>query len=141
MKQAFLLVAFGMLACTACDQTPPASQNSSQDNLLNFNPKNVQTYKGQILQILDTYDSSTSTETLGILMQTEKGAIPIVLGPRSFILGGPALTPGQQIVVTGSEIYLDGSILVIAQEMSVNRYSLKLRNEDGNPLWSGWHKN
>ena len=144
MKPAFFLAAIGILACTACDKTrdtpPPPQAPPSQQNSLNFNPKNVTTYKGQIIQIMDIYDPSTSAETVGILMQTEKGAIPIVLGPRCYTSGGPRLTPGQQIAVTGSEIYVDGSILMIAQEAHLEGYTLKLRNKEGNPLWSGWSK-
>ena len=144
MKPAFFLAAIGIFACTACDKTdhgPQATQAASQENLLSFNPKNVTTCKGQVIQVMDIFDPSTSTETVGILMQTEKGAIPVILGPRCYTSGGPRLTPGQQMAVTGSEIYMDGSVLMIAQEASVDGYTLKLRNKDGNPLWSGWHKN
>ena len=146
MKPALFLATIGILACTACEKSPntpptPTQTPPSQENPLRFNPKNVTTYKGQIIQIMDIFDPSTSGETLGILMQTEKGAIPVILGPRCYTSGGPRLNPGQQIAVTGSEIYVDGSILMIAQEASVEGYTLKLRNKDGNPLWSGWNKN
>ncbi len=144
MKPAFFLATIGILACSACDQThntpPPPQAPPPQEKTLNFNPKNVTTYKGQIIQIMDIYDPSTSSDTVGILMQTEKGAIPVILGPRCYTSGGPRLTPGQQITVTGSEIYVDGSILMIAQEAHLEGYTLKLRNKDGNPLWSGWTK-
>ena len=145
MKPALFLAAIGILACTACDKTnnppPQAQAKPSEENPLRFNPKNVTSYKGQIIQIMDIYDPSTSAETVGILMQTEKGTIPVILGPRCYTSGGPRLTPGQSIAVTGSEIYVDGSILVIAQEASLEGYILKLRSKEGNPLWSGWHKN
>lgn len=144
MKPTLFLAAIGILACTGCDQKQtqsPPNQQPSQENSLRYNPKNVTTYRGNIVQILDIFDPTTSSDTVGVLMQTEKGVVPVILGPRCYTSGGPMLNPGQPIEVTGSEISIEGSSLLIASDAKIEGYTLKLRNKDGNPLWSGWHKN
>jgi hypothetical protein len=142
-KYALLLLTFSLVVCSACNKKEK-EETAYQDNSSypQYDSKNIVTYKGQILSIISMPDPTTGSDDIGILVRTSKGDIPVQLGPRSFVMSGPMnLNTNAQVEIKGSEIYLNGMILIIAKEVTVEGYTLKLRDGDGAPLWSGWKKN
>jgi hypothetical protein len=134
-KTLFLAI---LLAATACSKTTTAEQQTP-DSTQQDSAKSVKTFQGQVLQKIEIYDPSASMEMVGIVVQTDQGTIPVILGPRCFVAGGPELT-NQPITVKGVEVHNDGTTFVVAHEAETEGYVLKLRNSEGVPLWSGWHQ-
>lgn len=108
---------------------------------IKMNPENIKTYKGKILQIYSARDPYSHYDQISFILQTDSGSIPVQLGPGSYVLGGSVmLDPNQEVEVKGFEHYWKGRVFIIAQEVKIKGYKLKLRDKNGNPLWTGWEK-
>jgi hypothetical protein len=71
-------------------------------------------------------------------LKTEKEKLAVYLGPGWFVeKQGMKITDLDQIQVTGSRIMVQGKPAVIAAEVRKGSQVLKLRNEQGQPLWRG----
>lgn len=134
-----------LACCTACNskekQESKAPIQNSLEEFPQLNTENVRTYKGQVVQVFNIVDPYNYSDEIGIIVRTNRGDIPVQLGPQSFVLSGPVdLRTGKTIEVTGFEQYFDGRIYMIAQQVKLEGHTLNLRNDDGQPLWLGWEK-
>ena len=104
-----------------------------------YDPQTVQTIAGKVTAV----DSLASGKGAAygwrrITLQTDKEAIPVILGPvwyleqQKFTLG-----PGDALEVGGSRITLEENPCLIAAEVKKGKKTLKLRDKDGRPVWSG----
>ena len=60
------------------------------------------------------------------------------LGPAAFAKEkGFAVAVGDQLVITGSRITLEGDTVLLAREIKKGDQTLTLRDASGRPLWSG----
>jgi hypothetical protein len=50
------------------------------------------------------------------------------------------IDPGDKVEITGSRIIFEGKPAIIATEVKNGAEILKLRDENGFPVWSGWRK-
>jgi hypothetical protein len=46
--------------------------------------------------------------------------------------------PGDAVEVTGSQMEVAGGTMLVAKEVTVKGKTLKLRDDQGLPLWRGW---
>lgn len=130
-----------LAACCGCQKSEDTSSAKTQSQAPELQKEDLRSYKGKILEIYTVVGPDGQTSDLGILMRTDKGEIPVHLGPSSFIQSGPVrLEPNHEIEVEGYERYDNGQIFVIAKEIKLKDYKLKLRDQEGVPLWSGWKK-
>jgi hypothetical protein len=104
-----------------------------------YDPQTVQTITGKVTAV----DSLGSEKGPGfgwrrITVQTDQEAIPVILGPawyleqQKFTLG-----PGDSLEVRGSRVTVEERPYLIAAEVKKGKKTLKLRDKDGLPLWSG----
>jgi len=72
----------------------------------------------------------------GLLLKTDKGNITVQLGPPAYVRKqGFDLKQGDSLEVTGSQVTRDGQPLLLAAQMKKDGQTLKLRDEQGVPLW------
>jgi len=50
------------------------------------------------------------------------------------------IVPGDKVEITGSRITFQGKPAIIAAEVKKGIEILKLRDENGFPVWSGWRR-
>jgi hypothetical protein len=50
------------------------------------------------------------------------------------------IDPGDKVEITGSRITFQGKPAIIAVELKKGTEILKLRDENGFPVWSGWRR-
>jgi hypothetical protein len=104
-----------------------------------YDPQTVQTITGKVTAV----DSLASGKGPGfgwsrITVQTGQEAIPVILGPawyleqQKFTLG-----PGDSLEVRGSRVTVEERPHLIAAEVKKGKKTLKLRDQDGLPVWSG----
>jgi hypothetical protein len=104
-----------------------------------YDPQTVQTVTGKVTAA----DSLGSGKGPGlgwrrITVQTDQEAIPVILGPawyleqQKFTLG-----PGDSLEVRGSRVTVEERPYLIAAEVKKGKKTLKLRDKDGLPVWSG----
>ncbi len=73
--------------------------------------------------------------------KTDKEKISVHLGPGWYIENQDTkIEPKDKVEITGSRITLEGKPAIIAAEVKKGEEVLKLRDEKGFPLWSGWRR-
>lgn len=148
MKMYIGMLVAASLLITACGksekeptnppQPPGAQQQIGLAPFPVFNPKTMVTIQGQIINVLHV-PMPHGEDCVQLIVRTNEGDIPVRLGPSAFVDGGPVqLMPLDTVTVKGSKLIADGSVFIVAQEITKGEYTLKLRDNDGNPLWSGW---
>ncbi len=76
-----------------------------------------------------------------LLLKTEKETISVHLGPSWYLDNQEAqVEPKDKIEITGSRLALDGKPVLIAAEVKKGDGILKLRDENGVPMWAGWRR-
>ena len=64
-----------------------------------------------------------------------------VLAPTGYLENQPkVLRPGNRVTVTGSEVTVDDTPLLIATDIKEGTEELQLRDNEGHPLWIGWKR-
>lgn len=72
-----------------------------------------------------------------IILKTDKGTIPIHLGPAWYIENQDVkIVPGDRVEVTGSRITFEGKPALVAAEVKKGNEVLTLRQMDGFPMWA-----
>ena len=102
--------------------------------------------------IMRDYDVKTETTIAGIvekvlqvkgihmrgihlLLKTEKETVEVHLGPADFVEKTMKFEEGDTIQIIGAAVTMMGRPIVIAREVKKGDKVLKLRDEDGMPLW------
>jgi hypothetical protein len=76
-----------------------------------------------------------------LLLKTDKETISVHLGPSWFIESQDVkILKGDRIDVRGSRITFDQKPAIIAAEVTKGNEILKLRDDSGFPVWSGWRR-
>ncbi|MFI5330399.1 MAG: DNA-binding protein [Desulfobaccales bacterium] len=72
------------------------------------------------------------------IIKTDQGSIMVHLGPTSYINQQQIqLNPGDCVEVTGSKVEMRGRTMLLAKEVKVGGKTLRLRDDQGLPLWRG----
>ena len=72
----------------------------------------------------------------GALLKTDKGSLMVHLGPAWYLDQQKfALQAGDTLEVTGSQVTLNNQPAIIAREVKVAGKILKLRDDQGIPVW------
>jgi cell division septal protein FtsQ len=69
-------------------------------------------------------------------LKTAQGIVTVLLGPNWFLARQPLkFSPLDRLEVTGSKITLQGKPVLVAAAVKKGEQVLKLRTEQGMPLW------
>jgi sporulation protein YlmC with PRC-barrel domain len=100
-----------------------------------FDPQKIETVTGEIVKV-EYY------ENLRLVIYTDaKKPVLVALGPIGYFEGQPKdLKVGNKVTVTGSRIILDDTPFLIATKIREGKEELRLRDNQGHPLWIGWQK-
>jgi len=106
-----------------------------------YNPKTVETAKGEVVSVEKFATTNGMSAGVHLLLKTGKETISVHLGPSWYLENQDAqVEPKDKIEITGSRLTLDGKAVLIAAEVKKGDGILKLRDENGVPLWAGWRK-
>jgi hypothetical protein len=76
-----------------------------------------------------------------LTLKTDKETVSVHLGPGWYIENQDVkIEPKDKVEVTGSRVTFDGKPAVVAAEIKKGDESIKLRDESGYPVWTGWRK-
>jgi len=104
-----------------------------------YDPQTVETITGKVTAV----DSLASAKAPGfgwrrVTVQTEQEAIPVILGPVWYLEQQKfTLNPGDSLEVQGSRATVEDRPNLIAAEVKKGKKTLKLRDQDGLPVWGG----
>ena len=100
-----------------------------------FNPKKIETISGNIVKV-EYYE-----ELKLIIFTDAKKPVLVALGPTDYFAGQEkALQPGDMVTVTGSKIVVDDTPLMIATKIRDGNEEMRLRDNEGHPIWMAWKK-
>ena len=106
-----------------------------------YDPKTVETFNGEVLRVEKITPLRRMSYGIHLIVKTEKEEISVHLGPGWFIENQDIkIEAKDKIEVKGSRITFQGSPAIIAAEVKKGENKLRLRDERGFPVWSGWRR-
>lgn len=104
-----------------------------------YDTKTVETISGSVLSVDQVSPDKNMSSGIHLLLNTENGKMLVHLGPAWYIDNQDVqIEKGDNVSVTGSKVTYKGEQVIIAKEVTKGDQVLKLRDENGYPLWSGW---
>jgi len=106
-----------------------------------YDTKTVETISGEVISVDKIKPMKGMSYGIHMTVKTDKETISVHMGPAWFIENQDIkITPKDKIAVTGSRVSFSGKPAIIAAEVKKEGETLKLRDESGIPVWSGWRK-
>jgi hypothetical protein len=107
-----------------------------------YNPQTVTTVKGTVEKLEDLPSmgkgGGRGMMFSGLFLKTDQGSLMVHLGPSWYLEEKKfAVKVGDKVEATGSKVTLNNQPALIAREVKVNGATLKLRDDQGLPVWRG----
>jgi hypothetical protein len=114
--------------------------SGSQYNRM-YDPKTVETISGEVMRVDKILPTKGMTYGAHMVVKTDTETISVHLGPAWYLESQDVkIERKDQVEITGSRITFRGKPAIIAAEVKKGEEVLKLRDEDGFPVWSGWRQ-
>ena len=106
-----------------------------------YDPKTVEIISGEIVDVDRITPNKGMAGGVRMNVKTEKETVSVHLGPAWYIENQDVkLQAKDKVEVKGSRITFGGKPAIIATEVKKGDEVLKLRDDSGFPLWSGWRR-
>ena len=106
-----------------------------------YNAQTMETISGEVANVDTITPIKGMSSGVHLLVKTDKETISVHLGPAWYIQRQDMkIMPGDKVEITGSRITFQGQPAIIAAEVKKGTETLKLRDENGFPVWSGWRR-
>ena len=130
------------LTCPGLAQPGPGGGMGRGMGPMLYNPQTVTTVKGQVEKLEELPSmgrgGGMGMQYRGLLLKTDQGSLMVHLGPGWYLDKQKfAVKVGDKVSATGSQVTLNNQPALIAQEVKVNDTTLKLRDDQGLPVWRG----
>jgi hypothetical protein len=141
-KVLVIMVVSLALACPALAQPGPGSGMGGGMGPMLYNPQTATTVTGQVEKLEDLPSmgggSGMGMQHRGVTLKTDKGSLMVHLGPGWYLDEKKfAVKAGDTMEATGSQVTLNNQPALIAREVKVKDATLKLRDDQGLPVWRG----
>jgi hypothetical protein len=128
----------GLLGLLFISAPGAQSQVREQEKSVHYDLKTVETIQGIVVGAPKPTVAGGMPERAQLTLKTDKETLTVYLGPGWFVeKQGMKIANLDQIQVTGSRIMVQGKPALLAGEVRKGEQVLKLRNEQGQPLWRG----
>ena len=106
-----------------------------------YNLSTVETISGEVVSVDKITPTKGMSYGIHMTVKTDKETISVHMGPGWFIENQDIkIEPKEKVEVKGSRITFEGKPALIAAEVKKGDEILKLRDENGFPVWSGWRR-
>jgi hypothetical protein len=106
-----------------------------------YDPSTVETVTGKVTAVNRIAPMKQMGAGIHLELKTDKETVPVHLGPAWFIdRQDTRIEKGDQLEIRGSRVTVSGKPAIIAAEVRKGDEVLKLRDERGVPVWSGWRR-
>ena len=106
-----------------------------------YDPKTVETISGEVVNVSPVVPNKGMANGVLMTVTTGKETISVHLGPNWFIENQDVkLEPGDRVEVKGARITFFNQPAIIASEVKKGKDVLKLRDDEGYPVWAGWRR-
>ena len=128
----------GLTALLAAVVAPPVPAQGPPRAQRRFNPATVETVSGTVARIERTAGRGGGAAGVHLIVNTGSGELPVHLGPAWFVDKQPVhIAAHDKVDVRGSRITDNGAPALVAITVTRDSHTLRLRNDDGTPLWAG----
>jgi len=105
-----------------------------------YDAKTVETVGGKVLSVEKTTPAKKRGYWIDLMLQTQKETIAVQLGPDWYIdKQTPRIEANDTITVVGSRVTMDGRPAIVAADITKGNELLKLRENNGIPVWPRRH--
>ncbi|MHB8069939.1 MAG: DNA-binding protein [Desulfobaccales bacterium] len=102
---------------------------------MHYDPKTVETIQGEVTQVQQMQGMAAGVH---LQVKTAKETMMVVLGPASYLEQQKMkIAVGDKVEIKGSRVQHPQMALLIAGELKKGDQVVKLRDDQGKPLWSG----
>ncbi len=106
-----------------------------------YNPQSMETISGEVTKVDMIVPIKGMSSGVHLIVKTDREPISVHLGPAWYIQRQDIkIMPGDKVEITGSRITFQGQPAMIAAEIKKGTEILKLRDQNGFPVWSGWRR-
>jgi len=106
-----------------------------------YNPQSMETISGEVVKVDLITPAKGMSGGVHLMIRTDKETISVHLGPAWYLQRQDVkMIPGDRVEITGSRITFQGKPTIIAAELKKGEEILRLRDENGFPVWSGWRR-
>ncbi len=105
---------------------------------MKFNPAKTETIQGKIKNVGTFRPEKGATSGLRLRVETTDGKmVTVYAGPKEYAaMQDVKFKAGNEVSVTGSPVTIDKKSVIMASEITSAGKTLKLRDEQGKPLWN-----
>ncbi len=108
---------------------------SPSNKVKKHNPLNVERIRGEILDKKTVVNPDGSTLVM-LRLSDGTNEYKVLLGPSTYLdRAGVSMQIGDTIDVKGSKMSVNGDEMFIATDITKSGYTIRLRNEAGQPVW------
>jgi hypothetical protein len=106
-----------------------------------YDPKTVETITGEVAKIDKIVPLQGMYAGIHLLVKTDKETLSVQLGPEWYLENQDLdIQPGDRVEIKGSRITFQGKPALIAAEVRKGNEILRLRDDNGFPVWAGWRR-
>jgi hypothetical protein len=106
-----------------------------------YDPATVETIRGEVVSVDRFSPMKGMGQGVHTTVKTATETLSVHLGPAWYLENQDVkLEPKQTVEVKGSRITFRGKPAIIAAEVHKGEEVLKLRDDNGHPLWAGWRR-
>ena len=109
--------------------------------IMMFDSHNVENIIGEVITVEKFVPIKGMSSGIFLIIKTEKEIISIHLGPSWYIENQDIkIEPKEMVEIKGRRINFNGKQAIIAGKVEKGNKMLRLRDENGLPVWIGWKK-
>ena len=106
-----------------------------------YDPKAVETITGEVTAVDRITPVKGMSGGVHMNVKTDKETISVQLGPSWYLENQDVkIEPKDKVEVKGARTTFAGKPAIIAAEVKKGDEVLKLRDDSGFPVWSGWRR-
>jgi hypothetical protein len=106
-----------------------------------YDPATVETIRGEVVSVDRITPMKGMSQGVHMTVKTATETLSVHLGPAWYLENQDVkLEPKQAVEVKGSRIVFRNKPAIIAAEVHKGDEALKLRDDNGYPLWAGWRR-
>jgi len=106
-----------------------------------YDPKSVETISGEVTSVDRITPFKGMVGGVHMNVKTDKETISVQLGPSYYLENQDVkIEAKDKVEVKGSRVSFGGKPAIIAAEVKKGDEVLKLRDDAGFPVWSGWRR-
>ena len=103
-----------------------------------YDPSQVEIVSEEVTAVKEVETRNGKMSGVGLGVNTGSQNLLVYLGPHIYVdLQNVRIVPGDKVEVKGVKTALNGQIMFLAGEVDKGGEVLKLRDDEGAPLWAG----